>query len=103
MYKLKTVETGVMITVIKITKEEIKKFEMLDIISQYVLVKEKVRYFEQKYESDFETFERRIAKEKEEDFQKWDDYIEWKAYVEKLRDLEAKLREVENAEDVEIS
>ena len=33
-------------------------------------------------------FKDRIKREKE-DFEKWDDYIEWRAYIESLKDLES--------------
>ena len=39
----------------------------------------------------------------EENFEEWDDYIEWKAYVMTLKDLEEKLREIEGAKDVRIA
>lgn len=64
-------------------------------------IREKIRLFEQKYDCDFKTFENRI--QMEEDFQKWDDYIEWKAYTEKLKDLELTLKEMEDAQDFKIT
>jgi len=87
---------------INISKEEIRLLERLNIISQMVPIKEKIRLFEQKYDCDFKTFENRIQTE-EEDFQKWDDYIEWKAYTEKLKDLELTLKEMEDAQDFKIT
>lgn len=36
--------------------------------------------FEKKYKIDFEVFQSKIKAAKREDFKKWDDYIEWKAY-----------------------
>jgi hypothetical protein len=87
--------------IINVSKEEIKTLEKLNIISQMVPIKDKIKYFERLYGCDFFAFE--IEIQKEEDFQKWDDYIEWKAYVEKLKDLELTLKEIENAQDVKIS
>jgi hypothetical protein len=87
--------------IINVSKEEIKTLEKLNIISQMVPIKDKIKYFEQKYGCDFFAFE--IEIQKEEDFRKWDDYIEWKAYVEKLKDLELTLKEIENAQDIKIS
>jgi len=43
-------------------------------------------------------FEKKVKQEKE-NFEKWDDYIEWKAYVESLKNLESKLRKIEGAKD----
>lgn len=87
---------------INISKEEIRLLEKLNIISQIVPIREKIRLFEQKYDCNFKTFESRIQME-EEDFQKWDDYIEWKAYTEKLKDLELTLKEMEDAQDFKIT
>jgi hypothetical protein len=36
--------------------------------------------FEKKYGIPFEDFEKQIKTAVKEDFEKWDDYIEWKAY-----------------------
>lgn len=36
--------------------------------------------FEKKYGLVFDDFERQIQSAAKEDFEKWDDYIEWKAY-----------------------
>ncbi len=36
--------------------------------------------FEKKYNMDFEDFQSKIKTSEKEDFEKWDDYIEWKAY-----------------------
>ena len=38
-------------------------------------------------------------KQEKEDFEKWDDYIEWNAYIESLRDLKSKIRDIEDAEE----
>jgi hypothetical protein len=56
------------------------------VISQSTPIKEKIKFFEKKYGSSFNIFEREIKEEikEKEDFQKWDDYIEWKAYIEKI-------------------
>ncbi len=87
--------------VIKISKEDIKTLEKLNIISQIAPIKDKIKALEKKYGCSFQEFEEEIKKE--EDFQKWDDYIEWKAYAEKLKDLELSLSEIEDAKDIEIS
>ena len=39
-----------------------------------------MKEFEKKYGLEFEDFERQIKSAVKEDFEKWDDYIEWKAY-----------------------
>ena len=87
---------------ITVSKEEIKTFEKLTTISQIVPIKEKIRFFEKKYGCAFKVFKEEIRQE-EENFEKWDDCIEWKAYVESLKDLESKLRKIEGAKDIRIT
>jgi len=93
---------GVFCVSVFVSKEDVREFLRLNIISQIVLVKEKLKFFERKYGCSFEEFERRVREGKEV-FEEWDDYIEWKAYVESLRDLEEKLGQVENAKDIKVA
>ena len=51
------------------------------------VIKQKLRLFEKKYAKSFEDFEKEVLER--EDFEKWDDYLEWKAYIKTLRDLES--------------
>lgn len=88
---------------IAISKEEIKEFMKLNVISQITLIKEKIKFFENKYKCSFEDFEKKIKETEKEDFERWDDYIEWKAYVESLKDLEEKLRKIEDARDIKVT
>jgi len=87
---------------ITVSKEEIKTFEKLSAISQIAPIKERIRFFEKKYGYTFKVFEKKVEQEKE-NFEKWDDYIEWKAYVESLKNLESKLRKIEGAKDIRIT
>jgi len=87
---------------ITVSKEEVRVFERLKSISHMVPLKEKIRFFEAKYSCTFEEFERQLKSEPE-DFERWDDYLEWQAYRASLRDLEAKLRAIEDAQDVRIT
>ena len=85
-----------------ISKEDVKTFEKLIIISQMAPIKERIKTFEKKYGYTLKEFEDKMKQENEE-FEKWDDYIEWKAYTESLRNLESKLRAIESAEDIRVS
>jgi len=82
---------------LKVSKEEIIEYEKLKIISQIASAKSKMELFERKYGCKFEEFEKKVGSE-EESFEEWDDYIEWKAYVETLKDLESRLKQIENAD-----
>ena len=77
-----------------LSKEEIKIYEKLKFLSEAAPIREKIKFFEKKYGCNFEEFEKKLDKGKEE-FEKWDDYIEWKAYIKSLRELENKLKELE--------
>ena len=86
---------------IKISKEEIKEYKKLKVISQLTLVKEKIKLFENKYGCSLDVFRKKIE-ENEEVFEKWDDYIEWKANYETIIDLEKKISEINNAKNIKI-
>lgn len=87
---------------ITISKEDVRTFEKLITISQIAPIKERIRIFEKKYGYTFEEFEDTIKKERE-DFEKWDEYIEWKAYTETLKNLESRLSAIENAQDIRVT
>jgi len=87
---------------ITISKDEVIGFEKLKSISQIAPIRERIRFFESKYGCTLDDFKDKIEQEKE-DFEKWDDYIEWKAYTESLMDLELKMKDIENAKDVRIT
>ncbi len=77
-----------------ILKKEFEDFIRLKLLSELTLVKEKIKLFQKKYGMEFKEFERKVQEEKE-NFFRWDDYIEWKAHEERLKELEAILREYE--------
>ena len=86
---------------ITVSKEEIKGFEKLKAIAQIAPIRERIRFFESKYGCTPGEFKIKIKQEKE-DFEKWDEYIEWKAYTKSLREIESKMRDREDAKDVRI-
>ena len=86
---------------IKISKDEIKEYEKLKILSQLTLLKEKISLFEKKYSASLDTFIKSMTA-RNEDFEEWDDYIEWKATTKALEDLNNLLAEIENAEDIQL-
>ncbi len=52
--------------------------------------------------STFSEFEAQINQDSKEDFTKWDDYIEWKAYNKKQALLTENLEQIDNAQDIKI-
>ncbi|GAB6135618.1 hypothetical protein [Thermococcus prieurii] len=85
-----------------VSKRDILLHEKLRILSEIAPIKEKLRLFEEKYGMTLEEFERRL-KSSGESFEEWDDYIEWKAYLKKLKELESRLKEIENAQRVRVA
>jgi len=89
--------------VLKVSKDEIKIYEKLKVISQIASVKGKIQLFEKRYGCTFEEFEKDTQSKEKENFNAWDDYVEWKAYMKTLEELEAKIREIENVQDIAIA
>jgi len=85
-----------------VSSEDIKTLERLRVISQIAPMREKMRSFERKYGCEFQEFEESI-KLRPESFEAWDDLIEWKAYDQALKDLELKLKRIEDAVNVGIA
>ncbi|NPA39166.1 MAG: hypothetical protein GXO57_01785 [Thermodesulfobacteria bacterium] len=61
----------------------LKDFEKLIKLYDLHIVKEKISLFEKKYGKTFFEFEKEVLAK--EDFEKWDDYLEWKAYIKSLK------------------
>ena len=87
---------------IVVSVDDIKAFEKLKLISQMAPVKERIRFYEKKHGCSLGLFEDRL-KQLPEDFERWDDFIEWKAYAESLKDLELKLKKIEDATNFRIA
>jgi predicted nucleic acid-binding Zn-ribbon protein len=87
---------------IVVSVDDIKAFERLKLISQIAPVKERIRSFESKHRSNLDAFEERL-KHLPEDFERWDDFIEWKAYRDSLKDLESRLKKIEDATNFRIA
>jgi len=85
-----------------VSAKDVKALEKLKVISQLAPLKERVRSLENNYGCDLRALEEKI-KQLPEDFKLWDDLIEWKAYSESIKELEARLKMIEDAEDVRIA
>ena len=88
--------------VIDISKQEILEYKKMEVITELTVIREKIRLLEQKYGSDIKKFEQEM-KSQEEDFEKWDDFIDWTAYTKIEESLVKKLEELENAKDINIT
>jgi hypothetical protein len=59
--------------------ETAKKYYYTNLIYELHIAEEKLFLFKKKYQEDFDEFEK-FLKNQKEDFLKWDDYLEWKAF-----------------------
>ena len=74
----------------EVHEKEIKQYKKLIILGEIIPIKERIKLFEKKYGLTFDEFEKKVASG-EENYEKWDDYIEWKAYHFKLEELKKSL------------
>ncbi len=75
---------------------DMMQYKKLKLIGDLAPIREHLKLFENKHGMQFEEFEQQL-KTVAEDFEKWDDYIEWKAYSEKMVELKKELHFIENA------
>ncbi len=80
---------------IKLSQNKVKDYFKAEVLYELNLTKEKLKLFENKYRKSLEKFEMQLKNEKE-NFEKWDDYIEWKAYKKNMDELEKRLIDIEN-------
>jgi len=72
----------------------VKDAYYVSLLYELHVAREKLRLLEAKYGKSFADFEKEVASGRE-DFEKWDDYMEWKAYLKLLKDLESKKQQIE--------
>lgn len=72
---------------LEITSQEVRSYLRMRHYTQLTLIKEKLALFKKKYNCDFPEFENSVTSAKKEDFQRWDDYMEWKAFFKKYNRL----------------
>lgn len=73
-----------------VTRQEIENYLKMKLYTELTLVREKLGLFEKKYDCDFTRFEKTVNEAEEEDFERWDDYLEWKAFYKKYTRLKEK-------------
>jgi len=78
-----------------INSDIIKNLYYTNILYEIHTVEDKLSFFNSKYKSSLDKFESDI-KNNAEDFEKWDDYMEWKAFYNKYQDLTSQKADIEN-------
>jgi hypothetical protein len=81
---------------ITVQKQSVANWLLADFMSTSYTIDEKIRLLERKYGQTWAEFSRQIESAKDEDFERWDDYIEWKAYIKMAEDLAFKIGEVKH-------
>lgn len=68
-------------------KHKAENYLLIDTLYELNQVKEHIQLLERKYKLSFEEFENQLYNQYDEDVEKWDDYIEWKAYKKSKESL----------------
>ena len=89
-YKMKP-RKNVMVTVYR---QEIAEWLLMEYHAALHTVREKIRFFEQKYKQSWNEFKEQVEHAEQEDFSRWDDYIEWKSQIKIRDELSVKIEEV---------
>ena len=80
---------------ITIQKQNVANWIMAEYLATSHAVNEKIRLYERKYGQTWDEFSQSIG-QASEDFDRWDDYIEWKAYEKMAQELAHKINEVKH-------
>ena len=80
------------------SKQQISQWALMNYLAEKQVFQEKNRFYEAKYSTDFQGFEKKINLATEENFEAWDDYIEWQAYQNFLREINHKIEEIRHGD-----
>ena len=81
---------------VTINSEQVKKYQLYNTIYQIHNLKDKISFFEKKYNKNFLEFEEEIKKGADENFECWDDYMQWKAYTKSYNQLDSERKDILN-------
>ena len=86
---------------IEVKKEEVINVLRLDLISEIQALKKSLELYEKKYGKSLKEFEKEVL-EGEEHFEKWDDYMEWKAYGFTYKDRMKDLKNLKDEKNIKV-
>jgi hypothetical protein len=81
---------------ITVDKAYISRMMLLEVYAEKHLSEEKIIFFSRKYQKTFLEFELELHGEDKEDFDRFDDYLEWKAYQHHLDEIKATIKELKS-------
>ena len=86
---------------IEVKKEAVINVLRLELVSEIQALKKSLELYEIKYGKSLKEFEKEVLEGKE-DFEKWDDYMEWKAYENTCKDRLSHLKDLKNAKNIRV-
>ena len=79
-----------------IEKEKIKDMYFLNLMYEIHKISEKIRLFQIRYKMNFQKYQKKIKKNKNEIYTEWEDYMEWKACMNMKKKYDIEKKEIEN-------
>lgn len=76
---------------VTVYKQDIAEWLLMEYHAALHTVREKIRLFEQKYNLSWNDFKEQVEHTEQENFSRWDDYIEWKAQMKISEELSGHL------------
>ncbi|HHC24692.1 MAG TPA: hypothetical protein ENK58_04650 [Desulfobacterales bacterium] len=74
-------------------KQNIADMLLMEAFSEMHQVRDRLNFFYEKYQQDFEVFSKQTEKE-DENFEHFDDYMEWKAYIKLFHNILQKIEDL---------
>ena len=78
-----------------ISLQAVKELYYANLIYEIHKTKDKIHFLAKKYNLSFDDFEKQVKSSDKEDFTKWDDYMEWKAYEKILTKFSKEKKDLE--------
>jgi hypothetical protein len=78
-----------------LSKKDISELYELELTAKKHKIEEKIQHYRKKYDMQLEEFKTNLLSE-EEDFEKWDDYVEWKAMQKSLESVERNIKDLQS-------
>ncbi|WP_031387900.1 hypothetical protein [Desulfonatronum thiodismutans] len=78
-----------------IQKDYVSMLLLGDLFSEKHKTEERIEFYKKKYKTDISSFKSQVF-EGDENFEYYDDYLEWKAYVNSLKDINRKINEIKD-------
>ena len=78
-----------------VDKKHVSRLLLVEAYSKKHTAEEKVAFFQRKYNKSFDEFEKKMHTN-EENYIRYDDYMEWKAYIRCLESINLRIKDLKN-------